>query len=131
MFLPQVITAITASLLGSSLAHRISAKKVLLLGLACNITAMLILVVSTTVKTDTSVAYPLLLVATAFLGAGFGLTVPILNTFVSDFHPAGGIARSWFSTPCSDWAQHWPRCSWLSSSGSGSGGAYRCCPRYY
>ena len=89
MFLPQVITAIAASLLGSSLANRISAKQVLLLGLACNITAMLILVATTTVKTDTSVAYPLLLVATAFLGAGFGLTVPIVNTFVSDFHPAG------------------------------------------
>jgi len=29
----------------------------------------------------------MLLVATAFLGAGFGLTVPALNTFTSVFHP--------------------------------------------
>ena len=26
---------------------------------------------------------------TAFLGAGFGLTVPVLNTYTSVFHPAG------------------------------------------
>jgi MFS family permease len=32
-------------------------------------------------------AYPLLLVATAFLGAGFGLTVPVLNTYTSVFNP--------------------------------------------
>ena len=89
MFLPQVVTAIAALLLCSALAARITAKRVLLLGLACNITAMLLLVVTTTVKTDTSVAYPLLLTATGFLGAGFGLTGPIINTFVSDFHPAG------------------------------------------
>ncbi len=40
------------------------------------------------VKTDQAAAYPLLLVATACLGAGFGLTVPALNTYASVFHPA-------------------------------------------
>ena len=29
----------------------------------------------------------MLLVATAFLGAGFGLTVPVLNTYTAVFHP--------------------------------------------
>jgi len=33
------------------------------------------------------VAYPLLLVATACLGVGFGLTVPSINTFTAAFHP--------------------------------------------
>jgi MFS family permease len=87
MFLPQVATAITTSLLGSRLAARLSAKRVLLLGLAANLAAMVILVLSTLVETDQSVAYPMLLVATACLGTGFGLTVPILNTYVSAFHP--------------------------------------------
>ena len=87
MFLPQVTTAITAALLGSGVAARVGAKRVLLLGLSCNLTAMVVLVVTTTVESNQSVAYPLLLVATAFLGAGFGLTVPVLNTLVSDFRP--------------------------------------------
>lgn len=86
MFLPQVVTAITASLLGSKLARALSSKRVLLLGLTANIAAMVVLVVSATVQGDAA-AYPLLLVATAFLGAGFGLTVPTLNTYVAAFHP--------------------------------------------
>ena len=58
-----------------------------LLGLVCSLVAMGLLLASVPVKTDQSVAYPMLLVATAFLGAGFGLTVPVLNTYTSVFHP--------------------------------------------
>ena len=87
MFLPQVIMAIAASLLGAELARRITTKRVYLLGLACSITSMVLLLASTLVKTNHAAAYPLLLVATAFLGAGFGLTVPVLNTYTSVFHP--------------------------------------------
>jgi fucose permease len=87
MFLPQVLMAITASLLGAQLARRLTAKRVLLLGLAANATAMVLLVVTTGFESDQSVAYPLLLVSTAFLGIGFGLTVPVLNTYVAAFRP--------------------------------------------
>ncbi|BBH68406.1 hypothetical protein ACTI_50910 [Actinoplanes sp. OR16] len=87
MFLPQVVTAIVTSLLGAGLARRYTPKRVLLLGLAANTAAMAVLVGSTAVKSDAAVAYPLLLVATAFLGTGFGLTVPVLNTFVAAFRP--------------------------------------------
>jgi hypothetical protein len=88
MFLPQVALAITASLLGAGLARRITAKRVYLLGLACSISSMVLLLASTLVKSNQAAAYPLLLVATAFLGAGFGLTVPVLNTYTSVFNPA-------------------------------------------
>src|SRR4029079_1745068 len=86
MFLPQVVTAIATSLLGAQLARRISSKRVLLLGLAANISAMLVLVLTTAFEGD-SAAFPLLLVATALLGAGFGLTVPVLNTYAAAFQP--------------------------------------------
>jgi fucose permease len=89
LFLPQVVMAITASLLGAGLARRISTKRVYLLGLACSLISMALLIASAGVKSDQAVAYPLLLVATAFLGAGFGLTVPVLNTYASVFHPDG------------------------------------------
>jgi fucose permease len=87
MFLPQVALAITASLLGAGLARRITTKRVYLLGLACSLVAMVLLLASTLVKTNQAAAYPMLLVATAFLGAGFGLTVPALNTYTSVFNP--------------------------------------------
>ena len=87
MFLPQVALAITTSLLGAQLARRITIKRVYLVGLACSTVAMMLLLASTLVKGNQAAAYPLLLVATAFLGAGFGLTVPVLNTYTSVFNP--------------------------------------------
>ncbi len=86
MFLPQVLTAITTSLLGSQLAARFGSKRVLLLGLAANTSAMLVLVLSSAFEGDAA-AYPLLLLATALLGTGFGLTVPTLNTYAAAFQP--------------------------------------------
>jgi len=41
---------------------------------------------STLVKTNQTAADPLLLVATALLRAGFGLTVPALNTYTPGRH---------------------------------------------
>jgi fucose permease len=89
MFVPQVVLAIAGSLLGARLAARIGNKRVYLLGLTLSLTAMILLLASAPAQATLAAAYPLLLAATAFLGAGFGLTVPVLNTFASDFHPSG------------------------------------------
>jgi fucose permease len=48
---------------------------------------MTLLLASSALTADKSLAYAMLLVATAFLGAGFGLTVPALNGFAAAFHP--------------------------------------------
>jgi fucose permease len=89
LFLPQVATAITASLLGAVFARRFATKRMYVAGLFCGLVAMVLLIVSQFFDSNTSVAFPLLLVATAFLGAGFGLTVPSLNTLTAAFHPTG------------------------------------------
>ncbi len=49
---------------------------------------MVLLIASWPVAHQHAVAYALLLAATACLGAGFGLTVPSLNTLAAAFHPA-------------------------------------------
>ena len=87
MFVPQVAAAILASLLGARLARRITTKRVYLLGLTASLISMALLLVSSVVQADKNAAYPLLLVATAFLGTGFGLTVPALNTYAAAFFP--------------------------------------------
>jgi MFS family permease len=87
LFLPQVATAITASLLGAWLGRRFGTKHVYVAGLASGFVSMSLLIVSQFFEDDTSVAFPLLLVATAFLGVGFGLSVPALNTLTAAFHP--------------------------------------------
>ena len=88
LFIPQVITAISAALLGAGLSGRIGTKRVYLVGLAANLASMSLLLASSFVTDDQSLAYGLLLVATACLGVGFGFTVPALNTFTAAFNPA-------------------------------------------
>ena len=89
LFLPQVVTAITASLLGAGLARRYGLKRVLVVGLLADLVSMGLLVTSQFFTSTPDLAYGLLLVATAALGAGFGLAVPALNTFTAAFHPDG------------------------------------------
>jgi MFS family permease len=89
LFVPQVITAISASLLGAELARRLGTKRTYLSGLAAGLVSMGLLILSTLFENNTGAAFPVLLVATAFLGIGFGLTVPTLNTLTAAFHPDG------------------------------------------
>jgi fucose permease len=86
LFLPQVITAIAASVAGAGLVRRVGIKRVYLWGLGAGLVSMSLLLLSAGFESD-SAAYPILLVATAFLGAGFGLTVPSLNTLTAAFNP--------------------------------------------
>jgi MFS family permease len=93
MFVPQVITAVAAALLGAGvlwpgLARRVSEKRIYLAGLLADLAAMVLLIASWLVVHQHGLAYGLLLAATACLGAGFGLAVPSLNTLAAAFHPA-------------------------------------------
>jgi len=87
MFVPQVAMAITGSLLGTRLAERFGTKRVFLAGLLADLASMALLIVSQFFSGQQSLAYGLLLAATACLGAGFGLTVPAINALTSAFHP--------------------------------------------
>ncbi|MGO9973069.1 MAG: MFS transporter [Solirubrobacteraceae bacterium] len=93
LFLPQVIAAIAASVLGARLGSRFTIKRVYLAGLAAGLLSMALLIVSSFLTSERSLDYVLLLVATGSLGAGFGLAVPALNTFAAAFHP-GAVDRS-------------------------------------
>ena len=83
LFLPQVITAITAALLGAGLGGRFGTKRVYLAGLVAGLVSMTLLLVSAALTDHQAIAYVLLLLATASLGAGFGFCVPALNTFTA------------------------------------------------
>jgi MFS family permease len=87
LFLPQVVAAIAAALLGAGLSSRVGTKRVYLVGLAAGLASMVLLLVSAFLTSDETVAYGLLLLATACLGVGFGFTVPALNTFTAAFNP--------------------------------------------
>lgn len=85
MFVPQVITGIVSSLSGTKLSNIFSIKIVYLIGLFASFIAMTTLILS--LFSSYSLKYSLLLIATGFIGIGFGLSVPALNTFTASFHP--------------------------------------------
>jgi FHS family glucose/mannose:H+ symporter-like MFS transporter len=87
MFLPQVVLAILASSLAPAFARRWHLKRVFLLGLGSNLVSMALLALSNFFMSSTSLAYDTLLLATAALGLGFGMTVMAVNTYAEEFFP--------------------------------------------
>ncbi len=86
LFVPQVVMAIAGSLALPNLARRFPLKRVLLGGLVSDTISMGLLAGSVPLKTD-GIAYPMLLVATAALGLGFGLTLGSISTYAGAFMP--------------------------------------------
>ncbi|HEX3980700.1 MAG TPA: MFS transporter [Acidimicrobiales bacterium] len=86
LFVPQVVMAIAGSLSIPTLARRFDLKHVLLVGVAADAAAMVLLVASDPLRSD-PIAYPMLLVATASLGLGFGLTLSSISTYAGAFMP--------------------------------------------
>jgi FHS family glucose/mannose:H+ symporter-like MFS transporter len=87
MFLPQVVLAILASSLAPALARRWHLKRVFLLGLGSNLASMSLLALSNFFMSSSSLAFGILLFATAALGLGFGTTVTAVNTYAEEFFP--------------------------------------------
>jgi hypothetical protein len=86
LFLPQVLTVITATLVSSALGRRFSWRAILMTGFGCSLIAMALLIATEWMDT-LPVAYPLLLAATAFAGAGFGLGFPSLLAYAESLNP--------------------------------------------
>ena len=86
IYLPQIILAIVSSLSAPRIADKIGMKKVLLLGLTALLLAML-LMMSSNWYLDGNLDYWLIMLATAFLGAGFGFTITALNPLAYQLFP--------------------------------------------
>lgn len=84
LFIPQVVLAIMSSLWVTKLG---TIKHVYLAGLLANFASMTLLFLSSSAIGHQTTAYLILLLATACLGVGFGLTVPCINTFAALFFP--------------------------------------------
>ena len=91
LFLPQAIAAIASALAGARLTVRLGVKRMLLFGLAGDLAAMTLLVVSQAFIGQGALPFATLLLATTSLGIGFGLTVPAINTLAAGFFPAAAV----------------------------------------
>jgi MFS family permease len=86
LFVPQVLMAIAGSLLLPGLSSRFGLKRLFVVGITADVISMVLLVASVSVEGEVF-AFPMLLVATAFLGLGFGVTLSCLSTFAGGFMP--------------------------------------------
>jgi MFS family permease len=87
MFAPQVALAIVAAFLGGRIEPRWGKRRVFLAGLGANLASMALLLGSRFATGAHAVAYSLLLLATALMGVGFGLTVPVVNNLAASLFP--------------------------------------------
>lgn len=87
LFIPQAILSVATSLWSSRLARKGNIKGIFLWGLVANFLAMSLFAFSYLAMDNSKIAYAVLLSATGFLGIGFGLTVPSLNTFAALLFP--------------------------------------------
>lgn len=87
LFVPQSILSIAASVFSSKMSRRFGAKTTYFVGLLANAASMSLLAFSALIVKETPFVYSLLLLATAFLGIGFGFTVPTINTMAELLRP--------------------------------------------
>lgn len=87
IFTPQIILAIASSLIAPGLADKIGMKKVLVLGLVSLTISAGLLALSHLFESDVTLAYIIILIATAFLGIGFGFSLTALNPFAYGLFP--------------------------------------------
>ena len=87
LFIPQVMTAIAASLLGPTFAQKWGMRTVYRGGLFFNLLAMVLIAASQLVFNNHHAAYMLVIFGTAFVGAGFGSTLPTINVYATNFFP--------------------------------------------
>jgi len=86
LFIPQVIAAILGALLGPKASKTWGLKKVYQAGLLFNILAMGIICSSEWFKGQNGV-HAYLMLGTTFVGAGFGITLPMINVFAQRLFP--------------------------------------------
>ncbi|MCB1112811.1 MAG: MFS transporter [Chlamydiales bacterium] len=87
LFISQSILAIASSALSSKISRRLGAKSTYLFGLFANSLSMALFAFSALIIHEELLVYPLLILATTFLGIGFGLTVPTINTMAANLRP--------------------------------------------
>jgi MFS family permease len=86
LFIPEVFASVVAALFAISIGCRCRAQRAYGVGLCCSLVGMVLLVATEWAKRQVF-SYPLLLAATAFVGAGFGLSAMFLRSYAVSLKP--------------------------------------------
>jgi MFS family permease len=98
LVMPELATAILVSLTGFGLARRHASRLAYVVGLSLGLMSAALMLAASQVEHDHALAFPLMLAASACLGAGFGLTVPVLLAYFRFLHPcAEDVSVLWLN----------------------------------
>jgi MFS transporter, FHS family, glucose/mannose:H+ symporter len=86
LVLPQVATAILAALTGFGLARRHPTRLAYRVGVTLSLLAMGLLLATAPVEGHQAMTFPMLLIASALLGTGFGLLLPVVMAYARYLH---------------------------------------------
>src|SRR5258708_1276451 len=86
VFAPEIVALIAPAVLAARIGRRWPTRRVYPAGLTCSLVSMALLIVSAAVGVRAD--YPVLLVSSMFLGAGFGLTMLAVITYAQMLSPA-------------------------------------------
>jgi fucose permease len=87
LFLPMIVGAIIASLVGGKMAAKWGLQIVYLKGLCCNTISLFLFALSSFFLHQHQTDFVILLIALFFLGLGFGGTLTTLNAYIAQFFP--------------------------------------------
>jgi len=86
LFIPEVIAAVGATQFAAPIACRCLAERAYVTGLSCALAGLALLIATEWVP-RLVVSYPLLLVSTALVGAGLGLSFPFIRCYAVSLKP--------------------------------------------
>jgi fucose permease len=87
LFIPQVVMAIAGALLGPKFSRKLGLKSIYQTGLVFNICAMVLIGASEWFLDNPVFSYLCVLMGTSAVGAGFGITLPMINVYAERFFP--------------------------------------------
>jgi len=87
LFIPQVVMAIAGALLGPKFSRKWGLKSIYQTGLVFNICAMAFIGSSEWYLDNPDLSYLLVFMGTSAVGAGFGITLPMINVYAERFFP--------------------------------------------
>jgi hypothetical protein len=85
LFIPEILTVLTFAVVAIGVTSRFAARRVFVAGLASELAALLLMLVTVIIGNSDHADYPILLIASALVGTGFGLTIPVLIQHIVNF----------------------------------------------
>jgi hypothetical protein len=85
LFIPEVLAVLIFAVAAMGITRSFRTRRVFVVGLASELAALLLMLVTAVIGSRQPADFPILLIASALVGTGFGLTIPVLIQHIVNF----------------------------------------------